>query len=281
MDDDTTHETDDDTTQIREGEPIIVCKNLDCGYGETVILEDVNLEIKRGEIVALLGGSGSGKSTLMRTIVGLLPPLGGEVTVFGKKLYELDEEEKNDYLRRTGMLFQYGALFGSKTNLDNIALPLREFTDLPEPVIEEMVLQKLALVGLEGLEKRLPSDISGGQRKRVALARATILDPEIVFCDEPSAGLDPVVAAGLDRVLRRFQELFQMTMVVVTHELESIKILADRVIMLADAKILAVGTVEEMMESDIEIVHDFFHRVAPDYAKEGTSVIDTLELDRR
>lgn len=259
------------------GEPIITCKDLVCGYGEKVILEDINVTIHRGEIAALLGGSGSGKSTLLRTIVGLQPPLGGQVRVFGENLYELDEEERNACLRRTGMLFQYGALFGSRTILDNIALPLREFTALPEPVIYEMVLQKLALVGLEGLEQRLPSGVSGGQRKRVALARATILDPEIVFCDEPSAGLDPVVAAGLDSVLRRFQELFGMTMVVVTHELESIKILADRVVMLSQGRVIADGTVAQMFESEHPEVHAFFHRIAPDYARQGTAVLDNLK----
>ncbi len=265
---------------MSQNEPIIECIDLVCGYGEKVILSDIDLTIYRGEICALLGGSGCGKSTLMRTIVGLQPPLSGTVKLFGVDLTKLEEDERNDYLMRTGMLFQYGALFGSRSNLDNIALPLREHTNLPEPVIEEMVLQKLALVGLEGLEKRLPSDISGGQRKRVALARATILDPEIVFCDEPSAGLDPIVAAGLDSVLRRFQELFGMTMVVVTHELESIKILCDRVVMLSEGTILAEGTIDEMMASEQQEVYDFFHRVAPDYAKQGTSVIETLSGSR-
>jgi phospholipid/cholesterol/gamma-HCH transport system ATP-binding protein len=243
---------DDRTTNVIRREPVIVCKDLVCGYGSKVILEDINLEIYRGEIAALLGGSGSGKSTLMRTIVGLQPPLSGTCTLLGHDLRELDEEARNAVLRRTGMLFQYGALFGSRSILENIALPLREFTSLPEPVIREMVIQKLA----------------------------PILDPEIVFCDEPSAGLDPVVAAGLDTVLRRFQELFAMTMVVVTHELESIKILADRVVMLSKGRILAEGPVNEMFQSDDPEVHDFFHRIAPDYAKSGTAVIDTLELDR-
>ena len=261
-------------------EPIIVCQNLVCGYGTKAILEDINLEIYRGEIATLLGGSGSGKSTLMRTMVGLLPPLEGEVRVFGVNMTELDEDQRNEMLRRTGMLFQYSALFSSSTILDNIALPLREFTALPEPVIHEMVLQKLALVGLEGLEQRLPSDISGGQRKRVGLARGTILDPEIVFCDEPSAGLDPIAAAGLDSVLRRFQDLFGMTFVVVTHELESIKLLADRVIMLWQGRVLADGPLQEMFDSDDDRVHEFFHRIAPDYAKSGTAVLDTLETDR-
>lgn len=261
-------------------EVVISARNLVCGYGEKVILEDINFDIKRGEIVALLGGSGCGKSTLLRTIVGLLPPLQGDLRIFGEDLYSMPDARRRQVIQRTGMLFQYGALFGSRTNFDNIALPLREHTDLPEPLIREMVLQRLALVGLRGLHARLPSDVSGGQRKRVALARATILDPEIVFCDEPSAGLDPVVAAGLDSVLRRFQELFNMTMVVVTHELESIKILADRVIMLEGGRILEIGTVAELFQSSIPGVHDFFHRIAPDYAAAGTAVIDTLEVDR-
>ena len=269
--------SDDETTQIHRREPLIECTDLVCGYGETAILEDINVDIYRGEIAALLGGSGSGKSTLLKTIVGLLPPLDGEVRVFGENLYALPADERREYLKRTGMLFQYGALFGSRSNMDNVALPLREHTDLPEPVIEEMVLQRLALVGLKGLEDRLPADISGGQRKRVALARTTILDPEIVFCDEPSAGLDPIVAAGLDTVLRRFQKLFDMTMVVVTHELESIKILADRVIMLSGGRILAVGTVPELQDSDDEEVHNFFHRVPPDYAAEGRTVLESFD----
>ncbi len=262
------------------GEPIIVCKDLVCGYGEKVILEDINVEIHRGEICALLGGSGSGKSTLMRTIIGLQPPLAGDVTIFGERLHDLDEDTRTKLLKRTGMLFQYGALFGSMSNLDNIALPLRQHTDLPEAVIHEMVRQKLALVGLEGLERRLPSDVSGGQRKRVALARATILDPEIVFCDEPSAGLDPIVAAGLDTTLRRFQELFNMTMVVVTHELESIKILADRVIMLSEGRVLADGSVPELMESDDDEVHAFFHRIAPDYNSGSSTVLDHVRRSK-
>lgn len=249
-------------------EAIIELRGVDAGYGDTVILKDVNVSIWRGEITALLGGSGSGKSTLLKTIIGLLPPLRGEVRLLGQDIYALNDLERAAFMRRIGMLFQYGALFGSSTILENVALPLREHTSLPEPVINEMVRMKLALVGLAGLENRLPADVSGGQRKRVALARAAILDPEIIFCDEPSAGLDPIVAAGLDEVLRRFQKLFGMTMVVITHELESIKILADRVIMLADSQIQAIGTVAELSVSENQRVYDFFHRLAPDYASE-------------
>lgn len=262
-------------------EPVITCKDLVCGYGEdAVILRDVNLEIHRGEILALLGGSGCGKSTLLKTMVGLLPPISGEIRLLGHDVYALSSTERRKVLKRTGMLFQYGALFGSMTNMDNIALPLRQHTNLPEPVIQEAVRQRLGLVGIKGLEHRLPADVSGGQRKRVALARASILDPEIVFCDEPSAGLDPIVAAGLDQTLRRFQRLFGMSMIIVTHELESIKILADRVVMLADGVVQAVGTVDELSESPIEAVYNFFHRIPTDYAEEGETVLESLEVAR-
>ncbi|QDG51847.1 ATP-binding cassette domain-containing protein [Persicimonas caeni] len=266
-------------SEQKTSEPVIECRDLVCGYGDVAVLEDVNVEIFRGEIAALLGGSGSGKSTLLKTIVGLLPPLSGEIRLLGEDIYAMTPKERSRVLRRTGMLYQYGALFGSRTIYDNISLPLRQHTNLPEPVIREMVRQKLALVGLEGLEFRLPADVSGGQRKRVALARATIMDPEIVFADEPSAGLDPVVAAGLDALLRQMQRLFGVTMVVVTHELESIKILADRVVMLADGRVRAVGTVEELSNSDDEIVYNFFHRVPPDYVDAGdggSSVLDAM-----
>jgi phospholipid/cholesterol/gamma-HCH transport system ATP-binding protein len=263
--------------QRGEREAVIELENVVAGYGSKIILEDLNLSIHRGQITALLGGSGSGKSTLLKTMIGLLPPLSGQVRLLGEDLYRLELPERARLLSRTGMLFQYGALFGSRTVYDNVALPLRQHTRLKEPVIAEMVRMKLALVGLEGLEERLPSDISGGQRKRVALARATILDPEIVFADEPSAGLDPIVAAGLDDTLRRFQRLFGMTMVVVTHELESIKALADYVIMLARGAVEAQGTIPELMASSIENVHNFFHRVPPRYVAEGSSMLEWLE----
>lgn len=258
-------------------EAIITLRDVVAGYGSKIILKDLNLSIRRGQITALLGGSGSGKSTLLKTMIGLLPPLEGEVRLLGEDLYSLHGPERTRLLSRTGMLFQYGALFGSRTVYENISLPLRQHTTLNEEIIAEMVRMKLALVGLDGLEGRLPSDISGGQRKRVALARATILDPEIVFADEPSAGLDPIVAAGLDDTLRRFQKLFGMTMVVVTHELESIKALADYVIMLAGGAVEAEGTIPEMMESPISNVHDFFHRVPPRYIAEGASMLEWLE----
>ncbi|HEU0030578.1 MAG TPA: ATP-binding cassette domain-containing protein [Kofleriaceae bacterium] len=244
--------------------PLLECRQLAVGYDGKAVLEGVDLTIERGEIVALLGGSGCGKSTMLRTITGLLPPLSGELLVFGEPLYDLPLDERNRLLRRTGTAFQQDALFGSMSIADNIALPLRELTALPEPVIKEMVRMRLALVGLAGLERRPPTSLSGGQRKRAALARATILDPELVFCDEPSAGLDPVVAAGLDSVLLQFRSVLGSTLVVVTHELESIRTIADRAVMFAHGTVHAQGSIAELSESGDDEVWNFFHRVAHD-----------------
>jgi phospholipid/cholesterol/gamma-HCH transport system ATP-binding protein len=240
---------------------VLECRDLSVGY-DRPILEHINLTITRGEIVALLGGSGCGKSSLLRTIVGLLPPLAGEVVVFGQSMYELPPDGRNRLLRRTGTAFQQDALFGSMTLEDNIALPLRELTKVPGAVIGEMVRMRLALVGLAGFEHRMPNAISGGQRKRAALARASILDPELVFCDEPSAGLDPVVAAGIDETLLKFRSALGITLAVVTHELESIRAIADRAILFADGGIRAEGTIDELSHSSDPDVFGFFHRVA-------------------
>jgi phospholipid/cholesterol/gamma-HCH transport system ATP-binding protein len=246
------------------GEILVECRDLSVGY-DHAILEHVDLAIRRGEIVALLGGSGCGKSTLLRTIIGLLPPLAGEVIVLGESLYDLPPDERNRVLRRTGTAFQQDALFGSMTIEDNVALPLRELTKLPGAVINEMVRMRLALVGLSGMEHRMPTATSGGQRKRAALARASILDPELVFCDEPSAGLDPVVAAGIDDTLLRFRSVLGITLAVVTHELESIRTIADRAVLFAHGGICAEGTIEELSRSRDPEVFGFFHRV-PDRA---------------
>ena len=210
----------------------------------------------------MLGGSGCGKSTLLRAITGLQPPLAGEILLLGQDLYAIDEEARRLLLRRTGMAFQQDALFGALTIVDNVALPLHELTRLPEPVICEMSRIKLGLVGLAGFEKRLPNSLSGGERKRAALARASILDPEIIFCDEPSAGLDPVVAAGVDDTLRRFRDALGVTIVVVTHELDSIRAIADRAIMFGGGGMIAAGTIAELEKSTNDDVYNFFHRVA-------------------
>ena len=240
------------------GDVILECKDLSCGY-EKPVLEHLDLKIGPGEIVALLGGSGCGKSTLLRTISGLLKPLAGQVLLFGESLYDQGVDGRNALLRRTGMAFQQDALFSSMTIEDNVALPLRELTRLPETIVREMVRMKLALVGLEGLQARHPSQLSGGQRKRAALARASIMDPELIFCDEPTAGLDPVVAAGLDETLVQFREVNGSTIVVVSHELESIRATADRAIMFANGGIAADGTIDELAESREKAVFQFFH----------------------
>ncbi|HEX4451796.1 MAG TPA: ATP-binding cassette domain-containing protein [Kofleriaceae bacterium] len=243
----------------RSDDVLLACNDIAVGYDDKPVLEHVDLEIHRGEIVTLLGGSGCGKSTLLRAITGLLPPRSGTVTLLGEDLYATNDDGRRLLLRRTGMAFQQDALFSAITIIDNVALPLRELTKLPESLICEMARIKLALVGLSGLEHRLPASLSGGQRKRAALARASILDPEIIFADEPSAGLDPIVAAELDETLRRFRDVLGVTVVVVTHELASIRAIADRAIMFGSGKVMAVGTVAELEGSHDEGVYNFFH----------------------
>ena len=240
---------------------LLECWDVSVGYDKPV-LENVNLEIRAGEIVVLLGSSGCGKSTLLRTLTGLLPPLRGEVRLYGESLYDLMLDDRNRLLRRTGCAFQQDALFGGMTVEENVALPLRELTNVPGPVIREMVRMRLALVGLAGMERRPSTALSGGQRKRAALARATILDPALVFCDEPSAGLDPVIAAGIDETLLQMRTVLGITLVVVTHELASITAIADRAVMLANGSVHAEGTIDELRASKDDEVFNFFHRVA-------------------
>jgi len=254
------------------GELLVECRGVAVGYGDKTVLSSVDLGIARGSIVALLGGSGCGKTTLLRAITGLQPPLAGEIRLLGEDLYALDDEGRRALLRRTGMAFQQDALFGAMSILDNVAMPLREITKLPPAIIIEMARIKLALVGLAGFDKRAPSSLSGGQRKRAALARASILDPEVIFCDEPSAGLDPVVAASIDDTLRRFRDALGVTIVIVTHELDSIRAIADRAIMFGNGGVLASGSVAELEGSDLPDVFNFFHRVAPPHPREGNAI---------
>ena len=237
---------------------LLQCVDLTIGY-ERPVLEHLNLEIGASEVVALLGASGSGKSTLMRTICGLVPPLDGDVRLFGQSLFSALPEARQALMRRIGVAFQQDALFSSMTIEENVALPLRELTKLPAPIIREMVRMRLELVGIADLARRMPANVSGGQRKRAALARASILDPEIIFADEPTAGLDPIVAADVDHTLLKFREALGSTIVVVSHELESIRATADRAIMLAHGGIAAVGTIDELMHSRDDAVFQFFH----------------------
>lgn len=259
--------------------PAVEICGLSAGYDDRLVVHDLSFVVPRGRIVCLVGGSGCGKSTVIRTLVGLLKPLGGYVRVLGRDPLRVDERERIALLRRIGMLFQGGALLGSLTVGENVGLALHEHTDLPDGVIRRIVEQKLALVGLEGTAHLLPAQLSGGMRKRAAISRALALDPELLICDEPSAGLDPVVAAGLDATLRELQRRLGMTMVVVTHELASIAEIADHVVMLArDGRLLAQGSVAELQQSSEPGVREFFGRTAPPpAAATGPSMLAALE----
>ena len=241
---------------------VLECRDLACGYDGVAVLEHVDLRIEAGELVAILGRSGGGKSTLLRTLVGLQPPLAGDVLLFGRSLYALGAAERA-LTQRLGVVFQQDALWSSQSLEDNVALPLHELTRLRAPVIRELVRMKLALVGLDGLQPRLPSQLSVGQRRRGAIARAAILDPELLACDEPTAGLDPVTAAGIDDVLVRYRRLLGMTVVVVSHELASIAAIASRGVMLEAGTIRATGTVDELAHSTDQQVFEFFHARQP------------------
>jgi phospholipid/cholesterol/gamma-HCH transport system ATP-binding protein len=240
------------------GELVLECRDLSVGFDEPV-LEHVDLEVARGEILAILGRSGGGKSTLLRTMIGLLPPLAGEIRLFGQPLYELGTAERQQLAHRLGVAFQQDALFGSLTLEDNVALPLRELTALREPVIREMVRRRVAQVGLAGLEQHLPAQLSGGERKRAALARATIAEPELLACDEPTAGLDPMISSDIDDVLLQLHERIGSTLVVVSHELSTVRAIASRVVLIAGHRICAAGTVDELEHSRNKTVAEFFH----------------------
>jgi phospholipid/cholesterol/gamma-HCH transport system ATP-binding protein len=241
--------------------PAIAVRDLHVRYGEREILHGISFEVPTAETMVILGGSGSGKSTLLRTLVGLERPTSGEIWIRGRNFAALSGDDRDDLLKKMGMSFQGGALFGSMSVGENVSLPLREHTELDEVTIGIIVRLKLDQVGLSGFENYKPAQLSGGMKKRAAIARALAMDPEILFFDEPSAGLDPIIAAGIDELILKLKKAFRMTIVVVTHELASAFLIADRAIVLDKGVIVANGTMTELRESKHPRVRQFLDRV--------------------
>ncbi len=256
-------------------EPVLSLRDLRVSYGEREILHGISFDVVHGETLVILGGSGSGKSTLLRTLVGLEKPTAGEIWIKGRDLAKISAAEMDEIRRKIGMSFQGGALFGSMTVGENVALPLREHTKLEDSTIEIILRLKLQQVGLEGFEYYTPAQLSGGMKKRAAVARALAMDPEILFFDEPSAGLDPIIAAGIDELILELKRAFHMTIIVVTHELASAFLIADRMLLIDKGNIVALGTAEEMRSSTQPRVRQFLDRIAE---PEVSGELDYLQM---
>src|SRR6476646_1942334 len=247
----------ENTKESAQSAAVISVRDLRVQYGEREILHGINFDVERAQTLVILGGSGSGKSTLLRTLVGLEKPSAGQVWMKGQDLAKTSAAEMDEIRKKIGMSFQGGALFGSMTVGENVALPLREHTRLEDSTIEIILRLKLEQVGLEGFEYYTPSQLSGGMKKRAAVARALAMDPEILFFDEPSAGLDPIIAAGLDELILNLKKAYAITIVVVTHELASAFLIADRMVYVDRGNIVALGTKEEFRSSTHPRVRQF------------------------
>jgi phospholipid/cholesterol/gamma-HCH transport system ATP-binding protein len=241
-------------------EVVIEVRDVVAGFGDHVVLNHVELDVYRGEVLGFVGGSGAGKSVLMRTIIGLVPKREGTIKVLGTDMAAASDEARRAVERRWGILFQQGALFSSLTVRENIQFPVREYLKLSQKLLDELAVAKLDMVGLDAsvLEK-FPSELSGGMTKRVALARALALDPEIVFLDEPTSGLDPIGAGDFDTLIATLQRTLGLTVFMVTHDLDSLHTVCDRIAVLADGKIIAAGTMETMLASQHPWLKAYFH----------------------
>jgi len=262
-------------------EAMISLRNLRVSYGEREILHGIGFDVMRGETLVILGGSGSGKSTLLRALVGLERPSSGEIWLRGKNIAAILSSEMDEIRKKIGMSFQGGALFGSMTVGENVALPLREHTKLEDSTIEIILRLKLDQVGLSGFENYMPSQLSGGMKKRAAVARALAMDPEILFFDEPSAGLDPIIAAGVDQLILELKQAFHMTIIVVTHELASAFLIADRMVLIDKGNVVAIGSKEEMRSSTHPRVRQFLDRIAEPEVSQELDYLQMLTEEHR
>jgi phospholipid/cholesterol/gamma-HCH transport system ATP-binding protein len=257
-------------------EVVIAVRGLVVGFGDHIVLDHVDLDVYRGEILGFVGGSGAGKSVLMRTIIGLLPRREGSIRVFGVDLTQASDAERHAIEQRWGVLFQQGALFSSLTVRDNLQFPIREYLELSQRLLDELAVAKLEMVGLDAsvLEK-FPAELSGGMTKRVALARALALDPEIVFLDEPTSGLDPIGAGEFDELIATLQRTLGLTVFMVTHDLDSLHTVCDRIAVLADHKVIAAGTMDTMLASEHPWLKAYFRGKRSRVGQPGEATVRT------
>jgi len=259
--------------------PVISVVNLRVSYGEREVLHGISFDVRRGETLVILGGSGSGKSTLLRTLMGLEKPSAGQVWIKGINIATASERELDGIRTKMGVSFQGGALFGSMTVGENVALPLREHTRLEDSTIEIMVRIKLEQVGLASFEDYMPSELSGGMKKRGAVARALAMDPDMLLFDEPSAGLDPIIAAGIDELILELKKAYAMSIVVVTHELASAFMIADRLLLIDRGNVIAIGDKEEINTCTHPRVRQFLDRVPEPQVEDELNYLQMLTRD--
>lgn len=240
--------------------PVIEVSHVSTRFGKALVHADISFSVQRGEVFAIAGGNGCGKSTLLREVVGLLAPSSGSIRLFGVESRELEDDRNRQLHRRFGVMFQHGALFSSYTLAENVSVPLREYTAMSANLIREIVATKIAMVGLPpDSATKYPSELSGGMRRRAALARAIVMDPELLFLDEPTAGLDPIIAAGFDDLVLSLKALLGLTVMMVTHDLDSLWRIADRVVLLGDGKVLAIGSMAELSRSEDPGLSEYFN----------------------